>query len=309
MARESSEVQQGGPAFDGLDERHPDVRPVHQPVGDDVGRRPWLPQQRLVPAVDDRGGAAEGRLPVVEDADLVRGAVPVGRQVAESSDRREEVVEAAGEVAVGGAGGRQVDVPGERRTRRARPGGRSGRRCVRAAGAPFRTAAGARAPRRRRRCPPARDRSGRRSGAAAAGWRPPPRRHAQPGGERLGVADGATPARWATTGTAGNTCSPATWSPWTWGRATSPTSACRPPRRPTSRDGSTRTVPCVLPTSSEWAAGWRPPSAAARSGTPPHCGWGPPVPSSGRLPPATPCPRRPAGPTTPAATPPSAPPR
>jgi hypothetical protein len=49
------------------------------------------------------------RLSVVEHADLVRRPVPAGVHVAESSDRREEVVEAAGDVAVVGAEGREIE--------------------------------------------------------------------------------------------------------------------------------------------------------------------------------------------------------
>ncbi len=205
MARESFEVQQSGPAFDGLDERQPDKRPVHQPVGDDVGQRPWLPQQlqqRLVAAATTAAKRSRAARTACRSSSTPTWcAVPVSAapHVGESSDRRDEVVETAGEVAVVGTEGRQVDVSGERRTRRARPGGRSGRWCVRAGGAPLRTAARGRAPRRRRRCPPARDRSGRRSRAAAGGRRPrrqPPcrtrrgasrgrgRRRPPPGGRR-----------------------------------------------------------------------------------------------------------------------------
>jgi nitrite reductase/ring-hydroxylating ferredoxin subunit len=43
VALESLQVQEGGPTLDRLDERQPDVRPVHQPVGDDVRQRSWLP--------------------------------------------------------------------------------------------------------------------------------------------------------------------------------------------------------------------------------------------------------------------------
>ena len=80
-------------------------------------------------------------------------------------------------------------------------------------------------------------------------------RHAEPRESVSGSRTAATSAGWATTGTSGNTWSPATWSSWAWVTATSPTSACSPPRRPTSRDGSTRTVPSVPLTSSEMAAG------------------------------------------------------
>ena len=119
VAAESFQVKEGGPPFDRLGERQLDVRPVHQAVCDDVLQRSWPPeqvQQRLVPAVDHCGepvqGLEEGP-PVVEHAGVVGRPVPASVHVAEPVDRRDEVVEAAGEVAVVGAERREVDVPEE----------------------------------------------------------------------------------------------------------------------------------------------------------------------------------------------------
>ena len=291
------------------------MRPVHEPVGDGVGQRPWLAQQLrqgFVPAVDHHGDAVQGGeegLPVVEDPDLVRRPVPAGLHVAESSDRREEVVEAAGEVAVRGAERRRVDVleeqalvgldqeaavtggvPGQLHDRHGTPPEVEHRAVVDGAH-PLVTAQ----PRVSGSC--------RREDVRLRN------RHAEPGEERVRVADGGDLRRVGDDRYLREHVEPRDVVLVRMGEGDEPDVRVQS-TAPADLDGRVDPAGALPPADQQRV--WRLESARPRGEerNAPVVGIGP---ARAVLPPAAhtanPCPRRTAGPATPAATPPSAPPR